>query len=1077
MRPKAPLSRGEIANVVYRVQCSSCEANYVGETGKRLQTRMSEHARAVRRMDQLSPVAEHCAASGHTFAFQNAEILGRGTDQTAKETLEAWHTVPTSINRCTILPAAYQALRVRFNQRNQRQEVRTTSTSEHSSRPSTDDGGQQADKGDTGNGPATTEVHTGRGKRTTITRNAGQAQQMRAMQTRTYFTFDGTIYEQVKGTPMGSPISGFIAEAVLQRLESLVYQHHRPKFWARYVDDTFVVIERDQVLTFQEHFNAVFPDIQFTMEEEEKNQVPFLDVLVCRKDCGELKTKVFRKATNTMQVLNFNSNHPISHKRSCVRTLYRRVETHCSEPEDKIAELQYIRRVFKANDYPRNFVDRCIRKRDERPNHADTKSWRALPYVKKVSEAVGRLLAPLEVGVAHRPEATIRRLIMKPKDPLPRLETSGVVYRIWCSCGQSNYVGETGRQLRTRMAEHAAAVRRNDASSQVAAHSTRSGHTFKFDEAEILARGDNRDLAIETIELLLQSKYDETENRLGHAQVLQLLKPCLRTYFTFDGTIYEQVKGTPMGSPIPGFIAEAVLQRLESLVYQHHRPKFWARYVDDTFVVIERDQVLTFQEHFNAVFPDIQFTMEEEEKNQVPFLDVLRGSAKEMEKMVMRAFLLAICLDLGHCEKVELFLQQNRNFFSFYRFTEAPISATSNQSLSKGSDTSPCLQPTFCYQVMSVRRVAMIESQMSNGSAAAIFYPQNASLSPVALSYVLQEKTSPKLPEGVHQLKEYVIPQDIGQFRLLLFSNDIGRVETVGQIVGPDGPPDLSKLELRTFLNRPNTSRVVYVSGRMETHSFWLTLQFPSRPQFTMSSLVQWEDFIGKSSKLNASLTTTIQCLAGFLEAFQKISDIAQGSNFGLRDLGMAMTRFCLRQRGVESRLRTFNSQLGDCLIAPLTDRLEEWKRTVNQLDRDTVKELRKARGELQRATAEAEKCKKRLRRKDSTTTMLAFAHEEPSSVDVSCYSASGTSSSVQANFVQQDLLCKQRALESLERNCLKRAVVEERRRFTELTTCLEPVLAKVMSDDVCGVSLGPVEGAYSIRLGPFLLDDTGTCL
>ncbi|BHF62101.1 hypothetical protein SprV_0100508200 [Sparganum proliferum] len=309
---------------------------------------------------------------------------------------------------------------------------------------------------------------------------------------RTYFTFDGTIYEQVKGTPMGSPISGFIAEAVLQRLESLVFQHHKPKFWARYVDDTFVVIDRDQLLTFKERLNAVFPDIQFTMEEEENNQLAFLDVLVCRKDCGGLKTKVFRKATNTMQVLNFNSNHPISHKRSCVRTLYRRVETHCSEPEDKIAELQYLRRVFKANGYPRNFVNRCIRKRDERPNRTDTKVWRALPYVKNVSEAVGRLLAPLGIGVAHRPEATIRRQLMRPKDPLPRQETSGVVYRIWCSCGQSNYVGETGRQLHTRMAEHAAAVRRNDASSQVAAHSTGSGHTFKFDEAEILARGDNR---------------------------------------------------------------------------------------------------------------------------------------------------------------------------------------------------------------------------------------------------------------------------------------------------------------------------------------------------------------------------------------------------------------------------------------------------------------------------------------------------------------------------------------------------------------------------------------------------------
>nr|VZI50053.1 unnamed protein product [Spirometra erinaceieuropaei] len=151
---------------------------------------------------------------------------------------------------------------------------------------------------------------------------------------RTYFTFDGTIYEQVKGTAMDSPISGFIAEAVLQRLESLVFQHHRPKFWARYVDDTFVVIERDQALTFKERLNSVFPDIQFTMEEEENSQLAFLDDLVCHKDCGGLKTKVSRKATNTKQILNFNSNHPISHKRSCVRTLCRRVETHCSEPEE-----------------------------------------------------------------------------------------------------------------------------------------------------------------------------------------------------------------------------------------------------------------------------------------------------------------------------------------------------------------------------------------------------------------------------------------------------------------------------------------------------------------------------------------------------------------------------------------------------------------------------------------------------------------------------------------------------------------------------------------------------------------------
>ncbi|BHF73382.1 hypothetical protein SprV_0401646300 [Sparganum proliferum] len=165
---------------------------------------------------------------------------------------------------------------------------------------------------------------------------------------------------------MDTPITEFIAEAVLQRLESLVFQHHILMYWARYVDDTIDVIDWDRPMTFKKHFNAVFPGIQFTMEEKENYQLALLDVLVYRKDCGGLQTNVFRRATNTGHVLNFNSNHQISHKRSCVRTLYRRVEKRFSDPEDKIAELQYFRRVFKANGYPRNFVNRCIRKRPNR---------------------------------------------------------------------------------------------------------------------------------------------------------------------------------------------------------------------------------------------------------------------------------------------------------------------------------------------------------------------------------------------------------------------------------------------------------------------------------------------------------------------------------------------------------------------------------------------------------------------------------------------------------------------------------------------------------------------------------------
>nr|VZI26266.1 unnamed protein product [Spirometra erinaceieuropaei] len=108
----------------------------------------------------------------------------------------------------------------------------------------------------------------------------------------TYFAFDGKIYEPVMGKPMGSSISGFKTEVVLQRLESLAFRHHRPKFWVRCVNYTFVVIERHQVLVFEEYLRAFFPDIQFTLEEEEHKRLASVDVLVCHNDCGDLKIKV-----------------------------------------------------------------------------------------------------------------------------------------------------------------------------------------------------------------------------------------------------------------------------------------------------------------------------------------------------------------------------------------------------------------------------------------------------------------------------------------------------------------------------------------------------------------------------------------------------------------------------------------------------------------------------------------------------------------------------------------------------------------------------------------------------------------
>ncbi|VDN34899.1 unnamed protein product [Dibothriocephalus latus] len=165
------------------------------------------------------------------------------------------------------------------------------------------------------------------------------------------------------------------------------------------------------------------------MEEEKDCQLPFLDVLVCGKDGGELNTTVYRNAKNTSRILSHLSNHPVSHKRSCVRTLYRRVETYCSEPADKKAEVQYLRKLFTMNGYPGAFVKKCRRgaKLRKPTGQPEPTRWRAIPYIACFSEEFARLVSKFGIGVAHRPEAMIRRQRMQPKDPVPVNQKSGVI--------------------------------------------------------------------------------------------------------------------------------------------------------------------------------------------------------------------------------------------------------------------------------------------------------------------------------------------------------------------------------------------------------------------------------------------------------------------------------------------------------------------------------------------------------------------------------------------------------------------------------------------------------------------------
>jgi hypothetical protein len=103
-------------------------------------------------------------------------------------------------------------------------------------------------------------------------------------------------------------------------LEQVTYN---PVCWFQYVDDTFIIWPNGRVkLTeFLNHLNGFYTNIQFTMEKEEEDHLPFLDIDIYRKMGGFLGRRVYRKPTHTNLYLHWNSHHHPSNKQSILASL------------------------------------------------------------------------------------------------------------------------------------------------------------------------------------------------------------------------------------------------------------------------------------------------------------------------------------------------------------------------------------------------------------------------------------------------------------------------------------------------------------------------------------------------------------------------------------------------------------------------------------------------------------------------------------------------------------------------------------------------------------------------------------
>ncbi|XP_055534819.1 uncharacterized protein LOC129724165 [Wyeomyia smithii] len=278
-----------------------------------------------------------------------------------------------------------------------------------------------------------------------------------------YFSFRGKFYKQTKGAPMGNPLSPFLCELFMAHLENKLNEKDcLPDRWWRYVDEFFCILQQGDLESFLGILNGLHKNIQFTLEIEQNNRLPFLDVVVVNNS-NHFEFEIFRKPTYTKRVIPNTSNHSSQHKMASFHHMIHRMESLPLSNEGKKNEMEYIFDIGEQNGYNRRTIQ-AIYDKKKRTQHR--KSHTTLTPLKEDRK---RVVVEYDVSFTRQLRKKFRKFgidiiyssrnnqmktkLGSTKDTIDKLHRAGV-YKVACPHCDKVYIGQTKRNLDIRFKEH-----------------------------------------------------------------------------------------------------------------------------------------------------------------------------------------------------------------------------------------------------------------------------------------------------------------------------------------------------------------------------------------------------------------------------------------------------------------------------------------------------------------------------------------------------------------------------------------------------------------------------------------------
>ena len=309
--------------------------------------------------------------------------------------------------------------------------------------------------------------------------------------TNNVFSFNGSYYKQKFGCSMGNPLSPLLANIYMEYFETVLLSPIKPSdmVWYRYVDDIFSYWDNrwgnfDEFLI---SLNSLVPSIKFKCEWEKDNCLPFLDILIIRRNNRYVFT-VYRKPTFSISYIHFLSYHNEKIKIGVACNLFLRALRICST-EFLDEEFFIIKQHLTYLKYPDYIVERAKNKAksifyrgkkemiSQRPQNKII-----LPYtesISKISNTLGKD-NPIIFSYPRSIGSSIINVFQNKK------EVTAGVYNIPCNDCEKSYYGQTGRSINHRILEHKRAVRYGHENNGIFLHLKNTGHRINWENSELI---------------------------------------------------------------------------------------------------------------------------------------------------------------------------------------------------------------------------------------------------------------------------------------------------------------------------------------------------------------------------------------------------------------------------------------------------------------------------------------------------------------------------------------------------------------------------------------------------------------